>query len=164
MAPMYLLDANVFMQSARSYYAFDLAPAFWQALIDHAANGDVCSIDRVKEELLRGNDDLADWAANEFSPYFARTDQSNVIKAFSDIMYWVEQQGQFLPAAKSEFASGADGWLIAYAKVNGCLVVTHEQFRPDAKRRVLIPNVCRAFGVDTIDTFAMLRALNVRLG
>lgn len=29
----YLLDANVLMEAARRYYAFDIAPGFWQALI-----------------------------------------------------------------------------------------------------------------------------------
>lgn len=95
MAPKYLLDANTFIESARSYYAFDLVPTFWQALIDHAANGGLCSIDRVKEELIRGNDALANWAANEFKPYFVPTDQSDVIEVFRDIMAWVQQQEQF---------------------------------------------------------------------
>ena len=134
MAPKYLLDANVFIQSARSYYAFDLAPAFWQALINQAADGRVRSIDRVKKELLRGNDDLAAWAKDEFGAYFARTDQSHVVEAYRDIMVWVQQQGQFTTAAKAHFADGADGWLIAYAKVNEYVVVTHEQFRQDVKR------------------------------
>ncbi|MHB9112955.1 MAG: DUF4411 family protein, partial [Thermoleophilia bacterium] len=40
----YLLDANVFIEAANRYYAFDLVPAFWQALIDHATNGELLSI------------------------------------------------------------------------------------------------------------------------
>lgn len=52
--PVYVLDANVFIQAARRYYAFDLAPAFWRALVDHASEGRVQSIDRVLRELERG--------------------------------------------------------------------------------------------------------------
>lgn len=35
----YVLDADVFMTAARSYYAFDVAPAFWHGLAREAANG-----------------------------------------------------------------------------------------------------------------------------
>lgn len=164
MAPIYLLDANVFIEAARRYYAFDLAPAFWQALVDHAANGRVRSIDRVKQELMRGDDDLAGWVKGEFDNWFASTAQDNIIEAYREIMTWVQHQSQFFDAAKADFANGADGWLVAYAKVHGCVVVTHERFNSNVKSRIPIPNVCSAFGVPTIDTFAMLRALGVRLG
>jgi len=35
----YVLDANVFIEAARRYYAFDIAPPFWESLVQHAANG-----------------------------------------------------------------------------------------------------------------------------
>ena len=47
----YVLDSNVFMEAARRYYAFDIAPPFWESLVHHAANGRLESIDRVKQEL-----------------------------------------------------------------------------------------------------------------
>ena len=31
----YLLDANVFMEAHRRYYAFDLCPGFWECLLHH---------------------------------------------------------------------------------------------------------------------------------
>jgi hypothetical protein len=77
-------------------------------------------------------------------------------------MSWVQAQNRFSDAAKAEFASGADGWLVAYAKVKGRIVVTHELPNNDARRKVPIPNVCVAFGVNYRDTFAMLRELGVR--
>jgi len=49
--PVYVLDANVFIEAAQRYYAFDLAPGFWQALLDHAKDGRIQSIDRVSVEL-----------------------------------------------------------------------------------------------------------------
>jgi len=30
---VYVLDANVFIEAARRYYAFDIAPKFWDTLI-----------------------------------------------------------------------------------------------------------------------------------
>ena len=77
-------------------------------------------------------------------------------------MEWVQSQNQFSDAAKADFASSADGWLVAYARANGCLVVTQEVLNPDVKRKVPIPNLCKAFDVRWIDTFAMFRNLGVR--
>lgn len=72
---------------------------------------------------------------------------------------WVYSQSQFMDAAKTEFAAGADGWVVAYAAVNGLTVVTHERYAPDAKRKVHMPNVCLEFDVEYVDTFSMLRDL-----
>ena len=158
----YVLDANVFIEAARRYYAFDLAPGFWQSLQDHAGNGDVLSIDRVRNELKKGKDDLADWAKNHFHSAFASTDDQDVTLSYAEIMNWINNQAQFSDAAKAGFAQGADGWLIAYAKVFGHTVVTHEELAPGDTKKVKIPNICQVFAVRYVDTFAMLRSLGVR--
>jgi hypothetical protein len=160
----YVLDANVFIEAARRYYAFDIAPPFWQMLIDHANNGLVLSIDHVKVELERGKDELAEWASGSFHEHFASTEEEDVIAAYRKIMVWSQGQAQFTPGAKAEFARVADGWLVAYALAKVCIVVTHEQFNLEAKARIKIPNVCQAFGVQYVDTFQMMRELGVRLG
>lgn len=36
---MYLLDTNVFIEAKNRYYAFDLAPGFWEGLDADAAAG-----------------------------------------------------------------------------------------------------------------------------
>jgi hypothetical protein len=120
----YLLDSNIFMTAVRQYYPFDLVPGFWRCLEEHAKTGRVQSIDHVKEELLRGKDDLADWAKNVFDGAFAPTSDPDVLAVFGQIMAWAQSQSQFMPAAKAEFAGCADGWLVAYAKVHGFVVVT----------------------------------------
>jgi hypothetical protein len=159
----YVLDANVFIEAARHYYAFDIVPSFWQMLIDHANNSLVLSIDRVKFELEGGKDELAKWAKNDFRECFVSTEDDEVIAAYRKIMVWSQGQAQFTPGAKAEFARVADGWLVAYALAKVCIVVTREQFNSEAKARIKIPNVCRAFGVQYVDTFEMMRELGVRL-
>ncbi|MFH1595356.1 MAG: DUF4411 family protein [Pseudomonadota bacterium] len=89
--------------------------------------------------------------------------EEDVQKSYREIMTWVQAQNQFSDAAKADFARGADGWLVAYAKAKGCIVVTLETINPDIKRKVPIPNVCQAFGVQFVDTFEMLRRLGVQL-
>lgn len=74
------------------------------------------------------------------------------------------QETQFTDSAKSEFASVADSWLIACAKAFNYILVTHEEYDPNIKKRIPIPNACRAFNIDFINTFEMLRRLNIRIG
>ncbi len=161
--PRYVLDADVFMTAARSYYAFDVAPGFWQGLIQQASSGHVLSIDHVKQEIDRGKDELTQWANQTFHSSFASTAQDDVVEAYRRIMGWAHDENQFKDSSKAEFASCADGWLVAYAMAKGCVVVTNEKLEPNIKRKIKIPNVCQAFGVPYINTFAMMRALRITL-
>lgn len=165
-SPRYVLDAGVFIQSARYHYGFDIAPGFWQALIQHAQTGTVLSIDRVKtKEIDRGNDDLKNWANNHFHSWFASTAEDDVVDAYRRVIQWAYNHAQFTEAAKAEFASddNADAWVVAYALAKGCVLVCHEQFNPNIRRKIPIPNACQAVSVQCVDTFRMLRVLGVRL-
>ena len=157
----YVLDANVFIEAARRYYAFDLAPRFWEILSHYASIGQIQSIDKIREKELIHPVELVNWAERNLNA-FASTAQDDVIRIYSNSMNWVQAQSQFSDAAKSEFAVAPDGWLIAYSKANGYIVVTHEVLNPNIKRKVPIPNVCRAFSVQYVDTFEMLRSLGVK--
>ncbi|MBL9207334.1 MAG: DUF4411 family protein [Opitutaceae bacterium] len=160
----YVLDTNVFVQSKRRYYPFDLCPGFWDALVWHAESGKLGSIDRVGTELGRGGDELTTWAATQVPDgFFASTDDAAVAAAFGEAMTWVQAQAQFLPEAKAEFAGVADGWLIAYAKAKGLVLVTLEQPDPAIRKKVPIPNVCDALGIEYITTFQLLRELGAQL-
>lgn len=77
-------------------------------------------------------------------------------------MLWVQRNHQYFDRAKAKFATEADGWLVAYAKVHGVTVVTNEQPRPESRNRVLLPDVCAQFDVPYKDTFLMLRELSLR--
>ncbi len=156
----YVLDANVFIQAHKAHYAFGICPGFWRALVRQCKAKKVCSIDRIKAELVVLSDPLADWA-RQTPPedFFKGTMDRNVLDAFSKMVQWVQNEPQFTPEAKAEFSSVADGWLIAFAKVNGLVVVTHEVFAPEVRRKVPIPNVCLEFDVEYCDPFEMLHEL-----
>jgi predicted nucleic acid-binding protein len=155
----FVLDTNAFIEAYRRYYAFDICPGYWAVLIAHHGGGRLCSIDRVRSELLALTDQLSQWAQRLPGAFFEGTGDQTVVTWFSNIMAWVQAQAQYFSAAKAAFAAGADGWLIAYAKTQGLIVVTNEQPAPASKRQVKIPDVCNAFGVNYIETFGMLRAL-----
>lgn len=158
----YLLDADVFITAKNTYYPFDVVPGFWECLDEFSTVKTIGSIDKVKEELARGKDELSDWVDKHLSPAFVSTNNPDIIEPYARIINWVEGNSQFKPSAKSDFAAGSDGWLIAYAKANGCVVVTNEAFNPEIKKKVPIPNVCRQFNVSYINTFELLKELGVK--
>jgi hypothetical protein len=158
----YLLDANVFIEAHRRYYAFDLCPGFWESLIHLHGLGRIHSIQRVKDEFT-GDDALSKWVATVApASFFHPDDGEDVQVMFGKMMTWVIGNPQFNDSAKSEFASVADGWLMAYAKVHGLTLVTHEVYARDAKKKVPMPNVCKAFGVGYVNTFEMLQRMSVK--
>lgn len=67
---MYLLDANVFIEAAKHYYAFDLVPSFWEELVNNARKARILSIDKVKAELDNKEDELKQWANSDFVQWF----------------------------------------------------------------------------------------------
>lgn len=165
-----MLDANVFIEAKNRYYGFNLCPGFWKALIAEHKGGQVFSIDKIRGELVKARNELDDepdplshWAKDTVpETFFKKTQDQAVIDVFQDLVTWVNSESQFTPAAKVEFASAADGWLVAFAKVNGLIVVTHEEYAPAVQKKVPMPNVCLEFNVDYVNTFEMLEDLRVK--
>ncbi|WP_284037071.1 DUF4411 family protein [Neobacillus sp. 114] len=164
---MYVLDANVFINAHRDYYSFDLAPGFWDRLINLAGQNALCSIDRIQQEIISPSetdpDELHAWSAEKFCEHFHNTDAFDVIKEYTEIQKWALQNPRFKDAAKEEFARNADAWLVAYAKAKNYTLVTHEAYNAETRKRILIPVVCREFGVPYVNTFEMLRQLQVTI-
>ena len=159
----YLIDSNVFIEAHRHYYAFNLCPGFWKSLVWLHGQDRLLSLDKVKDEITRESDELVAWAVNTMPDTgFAVSKEDDVLEWFGKMQVWAQGQPQYTDAAKEEFASVADAWLIAYARAYGLILVTHEQYKPDVKRRVPIPNVCKAFDVPHVNTFEMLTALTIR--
>lgn len=158
--PKYLLDSNVFIEAKNRYYGFDICPGFWSSILSQHGDSRVFSIDRIADELRAQDDEVKDWIAIEVpATFFKKTEDQRVIDAFQEMVNWVFAQPQFSDAATSEFASVADGWVAAYAAANDLVVVTHEQFDRNVKRRVPLPNVCVEFDVKFVNTFDMLRSI-----
>lgn len=158
---MYLVDANVLIEAKNRYYAFDIAPGFWAWLNQAHQQTLACSIEAVRDELLEGNDEPADWARTN-KAFFRVIDQATA-RHFSNLTNWATSQ-TFTPAALSEFTgNNADYLPVAYAREHQHTIVTHERSQPNARARVLIPDACLAMGVSTTDTFQMLRQSEAQL-
>lgn len=162
---LYLLDSDVLIAAKNLYYAFDICPGFWQGLLQQHAWGRVCSISRVRSELVAGRktEDLVRWVEKEVpEAFFLAVDDGAVPAIYTEIMLWAQRHTSYLDRAKAKFATGADGWLVAYAKVHGAVVVTNEQPAPESKTEIKLPDVCTQFSVPCASVFTMLRDLALR--
>ncbi len=160
----YLVDSDVFITAKNLYYSFDICPGFWKSVLHPHREGRVFSVDRVRGELLAGRktEDLVRWVRDEVPEgFFVPVDTDVVVSAYTDVMMWVQRHSRYFDHARAKFATGADGWLVAYAQVHGTTVVTNEQSAPGSRKEIKLPDVCDQFGVRRDNTFAMLRALNV---
>ncbi len=164
----YILDANVFITPARTYYSFDFGTKFWDFLLEKASSGIICSIDKVYDEIKEGdkNDPLRKWAEQDFEQYFYPTKNNDVIKHYADIVKYVENnKANYKEEAIKEFLEekNTDAWVIAFAKYKNLVVVTEEKSNPNSKRKIYIPDVCNHCKVKFIHTLDMLKVLNFRL-
>jgi hypothetical protein len=67
---------------------------------------------------------------------------------YSRLMTWANGSAVFTVAAKQEFATVADAYLVATAAAKGMKVVSFETSDPLCKKRVKIPDACMAVGVE----------------
>ncbi len=95
----YLLDANVFMAANNLHYGLDFCPAFWDWLIDRNQAGQVFSIDKVKDEIEAGDDELAVWAKAQDEQFFLKPG-ADIFPAMGQVTNWVNDNG-YTPDAKN---------------------------------------------------------------
>lgn len=154
----FLVDANVFIEAKNRHYGLDFCPAFWDWMVGQNSVGRVASIAEVADELLAGEDALAQWVADHRT-FFLPPDQS-VLSARRTVSDWVRGE-KFRDSAVTTFVGGADFALVAHALAHDCIVVTQE-VRKDTARKIKIPNACIGTGVRWMNTYEMLRRERAR--
>jgi len=159
-AVTYLLDANVFIQAKNLHYGLDFCPAFWDWLVKNNADSRVFSIEKVGDEILAANDELATWAGQRGNGFFLPPDEPMLpvlaqVSAWATTHTWGNAQ-RYSPAAVSTFLQVADYYLVAHALAHKHVVVTHEVAAATINR-VKIPNACIALGVKCVTPYEMLR-------
>jgi len=83
------------------------------------------------------------------------------LQAIAAVNRWANDSPDYEPAAKSEFASVADSFLVGMAVAGSHTIVTHEAIS-DGRRRIKIPNAAIANGVSVVSPFRMLRSAGAR--
>lgn len=154
---MYLLDADVLIQAKNLHYGFDIAPGFWDWILDAHSRRQVYTVEQIKQEIDRGQDELTDWLGRTAPASFVLPYEAADQGPLSRLMSWATGYG-FNPAAVSKFSGSGDLFLVAKAAARGWTVISHEtQADPNAKVRVKIPNACLEVGVDCIGLFEAMR-------
>ena len=159
----YIIDSNIFITAHRQIYPFDIAPGFWEQIIKKGAN-QIIIIEPVNDEIAKGKDILTDW-------YLENKDQFEqlkipdqiVLESYKDIINHLNTNDQYKQSAKYEFASIADSWLCAYGLAYDYTIVTLEKYQEGAKKRILIPNICKEFDINYIDLLQFMRQLSFKL-
>lgn len=161
---MYLLDANVFIQAKNFYYGFDIAPTFWEWLDEQQEKELIASIQPVYDELVAGEDELAEWAKErKDSGWFIDISDKDTQNKLGIVAKWT-MGSHFKESAKIEFLSVPDSILVAKGLSSNCTIVTHESlYDPNIKKKIKIPNACKNFGINYISTFELLRILGAKL-
>lgn len=157
---MHLLDANVFIEAQRHYYAMDLARGFWDWLEAEVSLPDVRSIRPVFDEMKDYGDLLSGWIRSIGHQLFLDLEADMLIH-LPEIGEWVEGHPA-KRAKKNLFLAGADPFLISACWARGWTLVTQETSAGN-KGDLKIPDACRAFGVSYTNTFELMRARSVRL-
>ncbi len=156
----YLLDSNTFIEAKNGYYDFTVCPGFWEWIMARHAAGDVFSIQRIGQELTDGTDELADWVVNTASGLFLAPDVAT-IEQMKKVAAWVMKQ-PYDEKSRAKFFAKADPFLIAHAAAHGHTVITHETRVGTDSKKVKVPNVCDALGVEWMNTFDLLRKEKAR--
>ena len=152
----YILDSDVFIAAKNQYYGLDFAPAFWKFLIRENDEGRIFSVEKVRNELEAGNDELCVWSMGRGNEFFLPS-ADNVTNARERVADWVRAPEQrYTPEAVANFLDVADLHLISYALALNYSVVTLEK-AANTQMKVKIPNVCNGLNIECIDTFQMLR-------
>lgn len=161
---LYLLDANVMIRAHEDYYSIDRIPQFWTWLASLGEAGTVKIPYEIYGEIAVSTGLLHDWltdvAISKVMLFDQKIDPANLNAVLT--------QGYAPDLNDSEIEEiGQDPFLIGYAlaDVANFTVVTKEVSAPSkqrANRRV--PDVCKTFGIRSINDFEFYRELNFKIG
>ena len=158
----YLFDTNVFITAKNTYYAMDIVKSFWKCLEQDVINNKILIIDKVYEEIIKGNDELATWVIKIFSDKIISSNKDTIIKNYSEIIDLIAKK-EYSRKAQDEFARVADSWLIAHAYNTDHCIITNEKYDPNIKRKIQIPNICNLFNISHMDLFQFMRSEEIIL-
>jgi hypothetical protein len=163
----YILDTSCLTQAFRVYYPFDIAPSFWDFFKNRITGGDFIIIDKVYDEISRGNDDLKTWLQSEIpgSVILDCNGNPRILSNYGALMKWANGHASYNTRAKSDFAEydNADPWNVAVAIESNAFIVSQEVSAPGSQKNIKLPDVCSQFNVQHIDTFMLLRAVGFKM-
>lgn len=157
----YIFDTNIFIRS-KNEMPTDIWPTFWARLADLIHNENIASSIKVKEEIEKGKDELTQWMKNNVTENFYLPIDNEVLGKYSETQNWANNQN-YTTSACNEYATNADAYLVATAAAKNMTLVTYELSDPKCKKRIKIPDACKALNVRYCDLNTALRELGVTI-
>lgn len=164
----FLIDSNIFITPYQNYYPFDLAPGFWEQLAARLSLDEVAILDVVKDEVIRGGDDLSDWFRNIQNMHIISRKDPKILQEYAKVLNYLQSNPLYTDRALRAWAAEgiADPWLIATAKAYNYTIITLEATAgpiTTQSSKPKIPNICLEFGVTCKDLFYFMRQPGFRL-
>lgn len=163
----FLIDSNSLITPYKMYYPFDFARKFWDQLYEKIENREVVMLDLVKQELVKGDDDLSKWVSSIDNELILDRRDPNILSNYGEVLAHLQGSGLYQEKALAAWSQAhiADPWLIATARTYGFTIITLEKSNGGLKAQnkvgsAKIPDVCNAFDVQCKDLFYMMRALS----
>ncbi|RDU53203.1 DUF4411 family protein [Helicobacter sp. MIT 01-3238] len=153
----YLIDTNIFIESANRHYAIDICPGFWDFLIKISKLDNVKSIIQVYDEFTPDDERLKNFRQNLKGNHFFLPIENITPESYNEVTKTLIDMG-YAQQAIANFSKHADYFLIALALQENYIIVTQEaKSGNNAKNQIKIPNVCDRLGIECIDVVKFLR-------
>jgi hypothetical protein len=163
---LYLLDANILITAANTYYGINRVPEFWSWLQHQGASGRVKIPVEMYEEVLEGrkdDDELLDWVKNDTNRKSLLLDETSK----PDLVQRVVREGYANDLTDDEIEKlGRDPFLISYGLVEGSrCITTTEVSKPSRQRHNRhIPDVCITLKLSCCGPWDLNRLLGFKTG
>lgn len=153
----YLIDTNIFIESAFRFYAFDICPGFWEFLEKCSESDSVKSIDKVYDEITSNKPELQDFKEKLKNAGFFLSTENIKFESHRKVSQTLLKMG-YTEIAIRHFSGDADFFLVALAHQESYTIVTHEvKSSGNTRNRIKIPDVCEKLEICCIDVAEFLR-------
>jgi hypothetical protein len=148
--PRYSFDTSSFLNGRRDLLPPAVFVSLWSNIEEMITAGEVRSVEVVRDELSRRDDEVKAWATSQSDLFVGLS--TEIQEATSEIL---RDHSRLMGAGRGRNA--ADPFVIAYGRVIGGIVVTEEtpRGRMDNPR---IPDVCEALGVPCLSLVGFVQA------
>ncbi|HZR64801.1 MAG TPA: DUF4411 family protein [Terriglobales bacterium] len=163
---IYLLDANILITAANTYYDLDRVPEFWTWLHHQGTSGNIKIPLEIYEEVLEGRkegDALLDWAKNDVT----RAALLFKEKCNTDLVRRVVQEGYANDLTDDEVEKlGRDPFLISYGlnQDTRCIATTEVSKPSRIRHNRHIPDVCSTLKVNCCGPWDLNKHLGFKTG
>lgn len=157
--PKGIFDTSGWIFADREQYPPAVFPCIWKRLESDVAKGVIASPRAVVDEIEVGYDLLKEWGSTRKQALVSPLLESGKLEA-------AETEAGLLKATYKKLSKkDADYYVIAWAKVLGCPVVTNEEYKEgqtNPAQMTRIPNVCKDAEVECLSFLEFMQRQNWR--